>query len=150
MSEDKEILWNYYQEEMKQAINHESSRASITNMILIIAGVIISIVTYDDSIELNDIPHTVFLIIIGLFGIIFNIKYYERYSFHYSRSKGYRILLEEKFSNIDFNSSREKSNTENLSRFKIISKVRLNWLWLILNSMISVFGLVLTLKILLK
>ena len=147
MSPAQDILWKYYEEELKQAINHESSRSSITNLILIITGVIISIITYDGNINYGDSFLAIFLMIIGLYGCICNAKYYERFHFHYSRSKGYRRLLEEQYPNIDFNASRASSDIDNINRFKIISRIRLNWLWIILNLMISLFGLVLTIKI---
>lgn len=148
MSPTQDILWKYYEKELRKAINHESSRSSITNLILIITGVIISIITYDGNINYSDLFLAIFLVIIGLFGCICNAKYYERYHFHYSRSKGYRRLLEEQYPNINFNNSRANSDINNINRFKIISRVRLNWLWLILNLIISLFGLVLTIKIL--
>lgn len=150
MNSTQDILWKYYEEELKQAINHEASRSSITNLILIITGVIISIITYDGHINNNDFLLAITLIFIGGFGCFSNAKYYERFNFHYSRAKGYRKLLEEQYPDINFELSRANSDLETTKRFKIISKVRLNWLWLILNLMISIFGLVLTLKILCK
>ncbi len=150
MNPTQDILWKYYEEELKQAINHEASRSSITNLILIITGVIISIITYDNNINNNDFPLTIFLIIIGLFGVVFNAKYYERFNFHYSRAREYRKLLESQYLDIDFNEARIFSVTSNKKRFKIITRIRLNWLWLTLNCLISIFGLTLTLIILCK
>lgn len=150
MDTDKDILWKYYEIELNQAINHETSRISITNMILIITGVIISIITFDENINENDLPLSIFLIIVGVFGIIFNAKSYERFNFHNSRASGYRKLLEKQFPRIDFVQSREESDFMNLTKFKYINKLRLNWLWLLLNGFISIFALALTLIILFK
>lgn len=147
MNPIQDILWKYFQGELNQALNHEASRSSITNLVLIITGVIITIITYDQQINKSDLALSIFLMLIGLFGIVSNAKYYERFHFHYSRAKGYRKLLEEQFPNVDFSALRVNSDLESAKKFKRISKVRLNWLWMILNLLISIFGLVLTLKI---
>jgi hypothetical protein len=147
MNPIQDILWKYYEEEIKLGSNHESSRSSITNLILIITGVIITIITYDGYINDSDLSLAIFLIIIGVFGGICNAKYYERFNFHYSRARGYRKLLENQYPDINFDLSRANSDTDTINRFKIISRIRLNWLWMILNLMISLFGLALTIKI---
>ncbi len=144
MESERDILWKYYNIELNQAINHESSRISITNMILIITGVIITIITYDDNLTYSDLPLSFFLIIVGVFGIVFNAKSYERFNFHNSRASGYRDLLEKYYPNIDFLKAREASDEQNKVKFAIINKLRLNWLWMILNGLISLFGLTIT------
>tara|TARA_R110002072_G_scaffold287464_4_gene453135 strand:- start:8981 stop:9433 length:453 start_codon:yes stop_codon:yes gene_type:complete len=148
MESERDILWKYYEFELSQAINHESSRVSITNMILIITGVIITIITYDENLSTNDLPLSLFLIVVGIFGVVFNAKSYERFNFHNTRAGGYRNLLEERYPNIDFLKARELSDRENKEKFFFINKLRLNWLWLILNGLISLFGLTITIIIL--
>jgi|TARA_R110000851_G_scaffold310283_2_gene470030 hypothetical protein len=148
MNQNQDILWKYYDQEIQQGINHETSRSYITNLILLITVVFITIITYDDDINHNDLPLAIFLIIIGVFGVICNAKYYERFNFHYSRATGYRKLLEDEYPDVDFITSRIDSDLNTLNRFKIINRIRLNWLWMSLNLIISLFGLVLTVKIL--
>lgn len=147
MSSNQELLWNYYQEELKQATLHEASRSSITNLILIITGVIISIITYDGFINESDIYLALVLVVIGIFGTLANAKYYERYYFHYSRAKGYQCLLEGEFPEISFTLKRNDSDLVTANKFFVVTRIRLNWLWLILNLIISVFGIILTIKI---
>lgn len=149
MDSEKDILWNYYEEELRQGMKHETSRSSFTNLVLIATGVIITIVTYDKKINHNDWWLAIFLMIIGLFGVLCNLKYYERFHFHYSRAKGYRKLLESRFCTLDLEQTRIESDNSNRSRFKFMSRIRLYWLWIFLNLMISFFGLALIIKIIL-
>lgn len=145
--EKQELYWKYYESELQQAINHEKARENITNFILVISGIIVSLMVYDDKLQRTDLLLSLSLVILGIFGMIFNAKYYERFTFHYSRAKKYRNLLEEQIINFDLQILRENVFESNSKRFGIIADIRLNWLWLALNLLISLFGIILTIII---
>lgn len=147
MSLNTDILIKYYEQELKQALSHEYSRSSATSLILIISGVLITIITYDIKLDHKDIPLSALLIVIGLFGGIFNIKYYERYFFHYSRATAYRNRLEKQIPKLKLKKVRIKADSLHKTRFGKIVTIRLNILWLTLNLLISIFGITLILII---
>jgi hypothetical protein len=90
----KDVLWGMYQEHVIQGRHHEVQRATVTNLIILLAAGITTFVTVDKAIVDADLPATILLMALGLFGAVFSAQHYERYSKHMDRAKQYRDALD--------------------------------------------------------
>ena len=77
-----ESLWNFYQEHAAQARQHEDQREHMTNIILIIAGALITFVSSRESANVYSLLSSLALIPLGVFGWAFSYKHYERNHIH--------------------------------------------------------------------
>lgn len=84
-----EILQKYYDEHAEHARLHESQRERATNIILSICGILIGLITFGE-LNLSDLPASISIIILGIYGFLFSGKHYERFRFHTSIMKEIR------------------------------------------------------------
>ena len=144
----KEILWRLYQDNYDNARHHESQRSTVTNFIILIAGGIGTIVSAGGFTR-QDLPLTLLLIGLGIFGALFSSSHYERYKRSKERAKAY--LRELDF--ILFESEKEifkeiKVTTDDKRKKKHPALNKLydvHWLWMFLPLMVTVLGVALTL-----
>lgn len=150
MPNDSEILWNIYQEHCEWERHHEQQRASATNLLLAIAAGVLSVVTFDGEFSHSDLPLTIFVIIQGFFGALFVSKQYERFRTHQQRANEYRDALDALHPNIRIKSLRSVADEKIGEQYPHLRRIRLHKLWLALHLLIAIFGIVLTLMILLE
>ena len=144
----KEILWRLYQDNYDNARHHESQRSTVTNFIILIAGGIGTIVSAGGFTR-QDLPLTLLVIGLGIFGALFSSSHYERYKRSKERAKAY--LRELDF--ILFESEKEifkeiKVTTDDKRKKKHPALNKLydvHWLWMFLPLMVTVLGVALTL-----
>jgi uncharacterized membrane protein YidH (DUF202 family) len=89
-----DVLMRMYQEHSTQGRHHELQRSSVVTAVIAVAGVVVGLVTYDRAITRSDLPLTVFLIALGVFGAAFAMKHYERFEFHMERARQHRTALD--------------------------------------------------------
>ena len=148
MLDKGDILWKLYQEHCTWERHHEQQRSLSTNLLLIVAAGILGVVTFDKQLNNTDLPLTVFLIMLGIFGAIFSAKVYEAFSMHQNRANHYRKALDSQFSEARILVIRDDADTENKARFRKLRHIRLYQFWIGLHLLITVFGVVLTILIL--
>jgi hypothetical protein len=144
----KEILWRLYQDNYDNARHHESQRSTVTNFIILIAGGIGTIVSVGGFTR-QDLPLTLLLVGLGIFGALFSSSHYERYKRSKERAKAY--LRELDF--ILFESEKEifkkiKITTDDKRKKKHPTLNKLydvHWLWMFLPLMVTVLGIALSL-----
>src|SRR5437868_4603714 len=95
----RDVLWKMYEENVTEGRHHETQRATVTNLVIAIAAAVLGLVTYDKAITHLDLPLTIFLVFLGVFGAAFSSKYYERFRLHMKRAKKYRNALDKLLSN---------------------------------------------------
>ena len=78
----QEIYLSLYKENNDHARHHESQRTTMSNLTLIITAGIGSIISMDKALTLYDLPFSIFIILLGTFGIIFTKKYGSRLAYH--------------------------------------------------------------------
>ncbi len=76
-----ERLRFYYQEHAEQARQHESQRERMTNIVLAIAGALIGVVTFAE-LALWSLPAALAIAALGIYGLLFAQKHYERNRYH--------------------------------------------------------------------
>ena len=120
-------------------LNHESQRANMTNIILTISTILIAVIgTMEIGIE--KIILSLVLLILGIFGSIFSVKHYERFSWHLLCSNLYKERICKEFPDtiIDRKLVREKLKMG----FGWIHTSRLYKYWVSIQIVIALIGLV--------
>ena len=91
----RDVLWKMYQEHCTQGRHHETQRSTVISTLLAISAAVIGVITLDRNIVYPaDLPLSVTLIFIGVFGAGFSMKHYERFSLHMERARRYRDALD--------------------------------------------------------
>lgn len=153
MKEKTELLWRFYQEHCAWERHHETQRSSATNLVLVVAAAVLSLVTINKSIDLSDLPLTIFLIVLGLFGSILSLKHYERFKRHQTLAETYRKALDEDIPEAQILSLRSKAENRHTDDYRAtycswIHRWRLHWLWIGLHLAVAVTGIVLSVGLL--
>jgi len=142
--EKEEYLWRMINEHMTQARHQETLRTSMTTLLVTLSGAIIAFITFDKELSPIDLALTILLFCLGIFGIFFSAKHYERFNFHIARVRLYRAKLEELFPEIEWKKLREDADVYHEKKFPKLVKQRQHLLWLILHGVNAATGLILT------
>jgi hypothetical protein len=148
--EKEEYLWRMVNEHMTQARHQETLRSSMTTMLVTLAGVIVGFVTFDRELSPTDLAPSILLFFLGVFGISFSAKHYERFNFHIARVRSYRSALEKCFHDVQWKELREEADRYHKHKFPRLVNQRQHRLWLVLHGVTASIGFVLTVVIILK
>jgi len=150
-----EIIINELNVQNEWQRHNENQRAQLTNILLLISAGLVALLPKDLSKSDWEIP--VFLIGIGVFGILAVLKYWERFMYHATIDEAYQKLLEPYFpknEDGEYVSSYLKTRYDSIKRHEanfILFKDKYfmqHWLWIGVFSVISIMGGVLFLKVL--
>lgn len=147
MADEIDVLLKFYEEDWQQARQAEDQRTAITNITLIIVPALIGFVS-QQGFNINVLPLTILLVILGIYGIVASQKLYERHCYFSDRSGLWRDKISELHPSLEINQIRDNARQKHSKRFKRIERIRLYSLWLILHSLVALAGLILTLIIL--
>ena len=86
MSEKTDLLLKYWEEERAKGRQSENQRATITNYIILISSLIITVIAESDF-KSDSWPLAILLIALGFFGFIITRKYYGRWKYHMKEAK---------------------------------------------------------------
>lgn len=152
MTPEQQTLLEMYKTECEAWRHQESQRTAFTNLFLIISAALIGLVTYDDKFTGVDVLPAIMIILLGLFGLAFSAKYYERYHRHIWRAWIFKIELEgmiEGISFIDLDRKACLKAKEESFVSQFLFSIRLHWFWFALYALISLLGLVILLMVVL-
>ena len=141
---DRELLWKLYEDNRLQARHHEMLRATGTTLLAAGAGVVMSAVTENGKTP-SALPLSIFLMVIGLFGVLFVWKEYERTRLHRRRSESFLNLLSESDETFGIVKMKDEADRKHSWRYPILSRVQLNSLWVSMHLFIFAFGVIFTL-----
>jgi hypothetical protein len=150
-----DVLWKMCNEHYTQGRHHETQRSAVVSAIIAIAAAITGLVTVDGHIESSDIPLTVLLIALGLFGSAFSMKHYERFRFHMECAKQYRNQLDQLLPDAPLRQGRARARSEHKhfsapfpswtrGLARRLPDLRLHYWWLALNLFIAALGVALS------
>ena len=144
MADDKDVLLEMFKHYMNQGLYHQTQRAATANILLILSGVTIGFITVDKHLEgPGDVSAALFLIVLGLFGILWSRKYHERYAYYLQRARGYRNKLDEALpESISLLGINEAADAVTVGKYGWLYEMRVWWLWAALYMLIVVFGVV--------
>jgi hypothetical protein len=148
MTEAINVLLKMYESEMSWAKQAEDQRTAITNIILIVASIIIGVIPQSGGLSKETLPVALLLMALGLYGAVVSQKLYERHRFHYGRARYHRRKLNELVPVADIRKSMDDAEEEHKKKHKWLYRVSFNRLWMSLHITIAVAGLILTVIIL--
>lgn len=141
-----ETVREYSRESWLHARHNETQRSAVSGAIIAISAAVVGFITRHELTQ-ADLPLTLFLMFLGLFGAAFCAKHYERFSLHMEiirESQAYldRLLPGEPLDNI-FTAAKAAHKR----RGHWLRGVRLNHFWMLLHLMIATLGLLLSIYI---
>ncbi|SCX87653.1 hypothetical protein [Nitrosospira sp. Nsp13] len=139
-----DVLWKMYQEHCVQGRHHETQRSTVASTLIAIAGVAIGFITYDGNLSYQDLPLTLFLLLLGAFGAIFSAKQYERFSLHMTRARKHRDALDALLPQSPLKRLKTTADSEHNIAFPKLKTLRLHQFWLWLYLLIAVLGVLLS------
>ncbi len=154
----KDILWGMYQEYRAHARHNEDLRSTVNNILIVASAGLVSLITYDQKINREDLSAAILLIGFGVLGIMFSASYTERYQRHRQRASVYRNRLDELFFKNDESSGEntlaglrdEADKTIKFKFKKLVVFTRMisssHILWIALPCFVSIIGVFLTAK----
>ena len=141
MSDAIDILTNYIDRQWSQAQQSENQRATITNYILVIVAALQALIA-QRSFDMPSLALAVFIALLGVFGMVTSAKYYERFRCAASHAGRAMERLHEVCPDVDLDEIESRGKASHLRRYPHLARVRLNWLWLGLHTIIILVGVV--------
>ncbi len=147
MAEDdaalRDVLWKMYQEHCTQGRHHEVQRSTVASVLLAIVAVVIGLITNDQKITNSDIPLTLFLLVLGMFGAVFSAKHYERFELHMESARRYRDELDTLLPGAPLKRLKRAADDKHNGKYPRLKDLRLNRFWIGIYLITSGLGLVL-------
>lgn len=145
----KELLLAMYQECTTRCRHHETLRATITGSLIAIDTIIVGVITFDKSLILSDVPLTLLITFLGIFGVIFTLSHLERYLQYSKRGQQYQNTLDNTFTNglIERGKKDAKAATNILlknGKFNFPRYLHHHFLWSMIHIFIFIIGLTLS------
>jgi hypothetical protein len=143
MTDVNDVLLRLYEEQRRQARQSEDQRATISNIVLVVASAILGFAS-QNGLGLTTLPLAALLIVIGLYGVVASEKLYERFTFHANRSRYLRKQIDKlnpKAGCLKLFSEADKAHGK---EYPGLLKIRLHYIWLSLHIAIALAGIVLT------
>jgi len=148
MTESINVLLAMYESEMSWAKQAEDQRTAITNIILIVASIVVGLIPQSGGLGKQTLPVAILLTALGLYGALVSQKLYERHRFHYGRARFHRRKLNELLPAAEINKSMDAAENEHKKQYKWLYRVSFNRLWMSLYITIAIAGVILTVFIL--
>jgi len=141
VAENKDLFLALYKQYVTLALHHQGQASTTANIILVLAGAIITLLTFDDELQggIDRIGGGT-LVILGLFGTLWSLKHHERYDYFAGLAEGYRRELAEAVPILK--AVHRAALTESSRQTGLISKSRVRHLWAVLNLLIAGLGIV--------
>jgi hypothetical protein len=149
MADTIDVLLHYIEENWTQARQSENQRATISNLIVIIAAALSGVVT-QTGFNKNSLPLALIMIVFGIYGVIASAKLYERSKFHIERARKLRKRLDELCPDAQVSILQDAADVKHNRKYKILSKPIDNYVWVFLHIFIALLGVVFTIIIIPK
>ncbi|MEO8970226.1 MAG: hypothetical protein ABI406_01355 [Ktedonobacteraceae bacterium] len=82
------------------------------------------------------------LVIIGIYGIVANLKLYERSQFHISRARKLRAKLDSLSSDAELEHLFQSAEQEQKQAYPLLMNIHLNTIWTALHALIALSGVI--------
>jgi hypothetical protein len=143
MADDTDVLLKFCEQQWMEAKQAEDQRATITNIILLVASAILGFIT-QKTLTSDMLPLSILLIVLGIYGVITSEKLYERHQFHSARARSWRDRIDQLHPDAELLKRKEEAATAHNQKFSIMSRIRLHYLWVGLHLVIALAGVILT------
>jgi uncharacterized membrane protein len=140
----RDVLWKMYQEHCTQGRHHEIQRAAVATALLGIAAAAIGVATLNKTLTKVDLAATLFLIAVGVFGLVFSYKHAERFELHTTRARAYRSELDTLLEGAPLKRLKEAADNKHNKKYPLMHQVRLRYLWGGIYLFLIVLGIILS------
>ncbi|WP_133512579.1 hypothetical protein [Candidatus Thiosymbion oneisti] len=140
-----QLLWAYYEDQRDNALKFDQQRTSVTGFSFLSAGALFAILANKGFGEYSAIV-SIFLILLGIFGILATRELHERAEFNFSRARVALSKIEQKIGKSIFEEVKEEAKIEHQGTYRMAMRIRLHFLWMIPNIFITILGLASLLK----
>lgn len=138
-----ELYLKLFQEYASEARHHEQQRSTVTGFFSALAAGVLTIVGIDKTLSSADIPASLFLVVIGVFGCVFSAKQYERFFVCMERARQYRLALQKSVEGSNIIELKRVADKKASQRFPRLHAWRLGLFWVALHALIASFGILL-------
>ena len=140
-----EVWLRMYDEQVRQARHHETSRTNSTRIIMTISAAIFAFLTHQYQ-QLTGLPSVyigLLLCVINLHGALLSLKHYERNRFHTTIAGKYRNVLSRHsvLAGKRIDDERETARTEHKRKGYMTEPWRLYRLWCCIHFLAAFVGL---------
>lgn len=151
-NENIQVLLKMYEESMIQRRHHETSRTTLSNILIAIDAVLIGLIV-DNGVEKTDLWLVLLLMYFSIFGILSSISFLERYNLYWRRSRVFREKIDLVMDNTMIKDAIKDEKTYEDPEEKrwprtICNCFRHHVLWCWLHIPILIFSIVFIIKIL--
>ncbi len=146
MADDVEVLLQMYREQHDQARQLETQRATLTNLIIVIASAALGF-TAQHGLETIMLVVTLPLVGLGVYGVLACLKYHERSVLHHRAARLFSRRIEDRLPSLLINDGWAELHAQQRHRFPRVFKVRLYALWIALHVGVAASGAALSLVI---
>lgn len=119
--------------------HYENQRQGVANTAIPLTAILLAVVAIDQAVTRLDLIPSLFIVVIGLHGILMSLRYEERFDFHYSRFSVLRNELDKKLK-VSIQTLNQVADREHFAKFPRVSKLKLRYLWLGLHATVVVMG----------
>ena len=121
---------------MKYARHHELLRERSTLIILIIAGALLAALKVPGALDIAQVPISLSLIVLGIFGALLSCKHYQKHQEHYGQATEiYDYLFQAGMGNAPRKKAKAKRKAVERGYIKY-KRIRLHRLWLTINFLV--------------
>jgi hypothetical protein len=136
----KDILLAMYKEQMERCRSHEQKREIVSTVIFAVVGALLAY-TAKESTHMFRVITYLFIIALGIFGMLITYKHYERYEMHNERGRAFRRKLCTISPYTEINEIVDTTKRKHKAEFKISSKIEAHYLWMSLHMLIVAAGI---------
>src|SRR5262245_21777938 len=111
-----------------RARDAEDKRAFLAHLSIVVT-VILSVVHSFVGFQRKEVPLTVVLILVGIYGMIASMKIYEQSQYHDARARKLRARLDELYPDAHAEAVQKEAEQEHRQRYRRLTKTRLNYIW---------------------
>lgn len=146
MADSSDVLQAFWKEQRESARQADIQRATLTNIILLLASAGIGIVA-QQGLQPAMLVVTLPMFVLGLCGAAASLKFHERAAFHMLHARWLREKIDELHPELELEHGLERLKREHRARFRLLENPWLWTVWLALHASITVAGAFLTLLI---
>ncbi len=148
MDSTLEVLLTVYREERDQGRQSEDQRATLANLVLIIAGALVAFVA-NLRFQLAAALPAGFIVLLGIYGCLGSLKLSERFQLHQERASKIRRRINELVPDAKLEELRHQAAADHRKGNQLFYRIHLSWFWVALHLLIATAGMILLLIVIL-
>ncbi len=145
-----EVLLSVYREERDQGRQSEDQRATLANLVLIIAaGALVAFVA-NLRFQLAAALPAAFIVLLGVYGCLGSLKLSERFQLHQERASEIRRRINELVPDAKIEELRSQASANHQKDHRVLNRVHLSWFWVALHLLVASAGVIVLLIVILR